>query len=311
MSLSTILSELAPRKRVLVIGAAFVDVVIGLERLPRSGEDVSAEYRGAIVGGCGFNVADVLHKLGLPFDLFLPVGGGPYGKPVREVMERNGYPVHTVVDGEDNGWCMSLVEAGGERSFITVPGLETRMREEWFAPFDIASYDYFYISGYEAEGANGEVLLRVLGRKRPDAVIVFDPGPRAEYLTPAFLKDLYGLNVMLTLNETETLRLGGGASLDAAAINLFRATGQPVVVTRGGLGACVATDTVTSVPGFAATVVDTIGAGDSHTGGILAGLLCGRPLEEAVLLANKIASVVVGRSGAATAPTLAELSAGC
>ena len=44
---------------------------------------------------------------------------------------------------------------------------------------------------------------------------------------------------------------------------------------------------------------------------ILAGLLCGRPLEEAVLLANKIASVVVGRSGAATAPTLAELSAGC
>ena len=40
------------------------------------------------------------------------------------------------------------------------------------------------------------------------------------------------------------------------------------------------------VPAFPATVVDTIGAGDSHAGGTLAGLAAGWSLADAVLLGN-------------------------
>jgi sugar/nucleoside kinase (ribokinase family) len=46
------------------------------------------------------------------------------------------------------------------------------------------------------------------------------------------------------------------------------------------------------VPAFPATVVDTIGAGDSHAGGTLAGL-AGWSLADAVLLGNAVASWVV------------------
>ncbi|MEY5302473.1 PfkB family carbohydrate kinase, partial [Salmonella enterica subsp. enterica serovar Corvallis] len=57
------------------------------------------------------------------------------------------------------------------------------------------------------------------------------------------------------------------------------------------------------VPAFPATVVDTIGAGDSHAGGVLAGLASGWPLADAVLLGNAVASWVVGHRGGDCAPT--------
>ena len=44
------------------------------------------------------------------------------------------------------------------------------------------------------------------------------------------------------------------------------------------------------VPAFPATVVDTIGAGDSHAGGTLAGLAAGWSLADAILLGNAVAS---------------------
>lgn len=57
------------------------------------------------------------------------------------------------------------------------------------------------------------------------------------------------------------------------------------------------------VPAFPATVVDTIGAGDSHAGGTLAGLAAGWSLADAVLLGNAVASWVVSHRGGDCAPT--------
>ena len=56
-------------------------------------------------------------------------------------------------------------------------------------------------------------------------------------------------------------------------------------------------------------VVDTIGSGDAHAGGVLAGLASGFTLAEAVLLGNAVASWVTAQEGAATAPQAAELRA--
>ena len=61
------------------------------------------------------------------------------------------------------------------------------------------------------------------------------------------------------------------------------------------------------IPAFPTQVVDTIGAGDSHAGGVLAGLASGLPLADAVLLGNAVASWVVGHRGGDCAPTREEL----
>ncbi|VFS47576.1 5-dehydro-2-deoxygluconokinase [Budvicia aquatica] len=58
---------------------------------------------------------------------------------------------------------------------------------------------------------------------------------------------------------------------------------------------------------FETTVVDTIGAGDSHAGGVLAGLASGWPLSEAVMLGNAVASYVVSHRGGDCAPLKEQL----
>lgn len=306
-SIEAILDCLQPKKKALIIGAAFVDVIVHVENLPRSGGDVQGKFETTTVGGCAFNVADVLHKLALSFDLMIPVGCGSYAQLVRTAMEKNGYHAVQNHDNFDNGWCISLVEPTGERTFISVPGIETKMKREWFDHFEISTYDYIYVSGYEAEGDNGLVLIDVLQKKNPAAIIIFDPGPRAPFIRPEVMQDFLTLGVIFSINRSEALALTGEKTVENAGRKLFEWSSKPAIITNGSNGAIIAGQEIICIPGFKIDVVDTIGAGDAHTGGILAGLLCDLTLAESVYLANRIAAYVVGQSGAASAPTLSAL----
>lgn len=306
-SIESILNCLQPKKKALIIGAAFVDVIVHVENLPRSGDDVQGKFEATTVGGCAFNAADVLHKLALPFDLMIPVGCGPYAQLVRAAMRKNNYSIVETKDEFDNGWCISLVEPSGERTFISVPGIETKMKREWFDDFTIGTYDYFYVSGYEAEGDNGFVLLDVLRKKKAGSKIIFDPGPRSPFIHPAVMQGFLALGVIFSINRGEALTLTGEKTMEDAGRKLCAWTSHPAIITDGDNGAIVAGQEIVRIPGFKVNVVDTIGAGDAHTGGILAGLLCDLTLAESAYLANRIASYVVGQHGAASAPTLPEL----
>jgi len=66
-------------------------------------------------------------------------------------------------------------------------------------------------------------------------------------------------------------------------------------------------DTDGLIAAVEATVVDTIGAGDSHAGGVLAGLASGWSLRDAVELGNAVASFVVSRRGGDCAPRREQL----
>ena len=178
----------------------------------------------------------------------------------------------------------------------------------WFERFDIESFDYFYVSGYQAEGENGRVILEALSRKRPDAVVVFDPGPRVHFMPRERVEDFCRLGCLFTVNADEALFMTGTTRVEDAALRLHDMSGRDAVVTDGGRGAIVADNaSVRRIPGFPVAIVDTIGSGDAHTGGVIAGLMCGLPIDECVLLANRVASVVTGREGGACAPTIDEL----
>ena len=283
--LSDILASLAPKKKAFIIGSAFVDMVINVHEMPHAGADVEGEYRKTVVGGCSFNVADVLYKLGLPFESYMPVGDGEFSRIVDRALT----------------------------TFISMFGLERKMRPEWFDRFRVADYDYLYVSGYQAEGENGAVLLGVLSRKRPDALVVFDPGPRVTSIPAERLEAFERLGCLYTVNAHEAQIMTETDTPEDAALALARRSGNPAVVTDGARGAVLAREkdgvlSVERIPGFAIDLVDTIGSGDAHTGGVIAGLLCGLPIEEAVLLANAVAAHVSASEGAATAPTREELA---
>ena len=158
MQLDGILSGLNPKHKVFILGSAVVDLVLSVNRLPKSGEDISAAFQGGKVGGCAFNVADVLTKLDLPCSTYFPVGEGMFAQIVKQEFIKRSIAISQVCNCGDNGWNLSLVEPDGERTFITMSGLECRMQKQWFDKYSFSDFDYFYLSGYQAEGENGENL---------------------------------------------------------------------------------------------------------------------------------------------------------
>lgn len=51
--------------RTLVVGAAIVDLMMKVERLPKSGEDIPCKETKTVVGGCAYNVANTLRNLNM------------------------------------------------------------------------------------------------------------------------------------------------------------------------------------------------------------------------------------------------------
>ena len=112
---------------------------------------------------------------------------------------------------------------------------------------------------------------------------------------------------MLHVNEQEALELTGAPDYREAAARLHAQTANTVIVTLGAEGAyCIEKDgTAYNTAASPVTdIVDTIGAGDSHVGTILACLTMDIPLAQAVSYANQVAAAVIQVSGASLPPHL-------
>ena len=83
-----------------------------------------------------------------------------------------------------------------------------------------------------------------------------------------------------------------------AVRELHSRTGNLVIVTLGEKGTVYYEgDELHTVPSVKTTVVDTIGAGDSHIGAVIGGLKKGLGREESIRLANRVAAAVVSVQG--------------
>ncbi|WP_162207896.1 PfkB family carbohydrate kinase [Lacticaseibacillus sharpeae] len=94
----------------------------------------------------------------------------------------------------------------------------------------------------------------------------------------------------------ELPQVAEGNTFDERIAYLHAQTHQPVVVTLGSKGTYyyAGPDDSGIVPGFKVKVVNTVGAGDTHCGGMLAGMAQGLSLTESIQLGNQLAAKVCG-----------------
>lgn len=284
-------------KRTLVLGAAFVDVLMNVPRLPLSGEDVTGNWLGNQIGGSAFNVFGALQYAHQPADLGVPVGQGSYADQINRFLKQHDLATLFEVDGKDNGWDLAMVEPNGERTFLTVPGIEQGWRPEWFEQVEMSQYDAIYLSGYEMENVQAaNVILDQLKKRRSDSVLLFDASPRIAAIDDAIIKQLKAQRAWFHCNGSELNQLTRQADLPNRVSQLTKETQSPVIVTLGNRGAFVMTNQMQTgelVPADSVPVVNTIGAGDTHCGGLLAGLNQGMAIKGAVAFANQLAGRVV------------------
>lgn len=287
-------------KSVLVIGSTCVDVIIRVDHLPKTEENLHPESQRFAIGGCAYNVANILGRAGASLTFVTPVGRqGVFGPFVREALTRLSFVSMVDLPNEQNGCCYCLVEKTGERTFCSIHGAEYTFDSAWMTPYAGQSFDYGYVCGLEVEERTGENLVAYLERA-PIGTLMYAPGPRGVRIRPERTNRLFALHPLLHLNAGEALALSGQDNLDDALRALHARTQQAVIATMGADGArCIENGVLYTVPGApAARVVDTIGAGDSHAGAVLLGLSRGMALRDALTLANRVSAAVVQTDGA-------------
>ncbi|MQM78764.1 PfkB family carbohydrate kinase [Lentilactobacillus buchneri] len=286
-------------KKVLVLGGAVVDVVVTMDKLPKSGQDLVAKYEQTVIGGNAMNVSHVMNELGQNHNVFIPTGKGPYADLVKRQLEKDGYYSLIQDDSKDCGWNLSIVEKDGERTFISIPGVESNWKSEWFKKLDITQFDLIYCSAYSLQGESGRIVVNALEKKNPAAKVFFDAGPRIGFIKQDLIDEILSLNTVLHVNRDEVKMMSGNSDIESGAKALFNQTNQPVIVTLDAKGSLLIDDEESRfINPFKAKVTDTIGAGDSHTAAMLVALAQGNDMAESVKFGNRVASEMVQQQGA-------------
>ncbi|MET0134805.1 MAG: PfkB family carbohydrate kinase [Kibdelosporangium sp.] len=274
--------------RLVHTGQVVVDLVLRVDELPPAGGDVLASEFLQTAGG-GFNVMVAAARSGAEVIYAGSHGSGNFGDIVRIALASEGITVAQPITEPDTGISVALVDATGERTFVTGPGAEGQVAE-------IASdhSDIIYVTGYSlTHRHNSDALADWL----PEApgLVLFDPGPLVADIPDDVWRRILPHVDVLSSNATEAAKL---PQVDI-----------PIRVRRDGPRGCEVTcdGKTVHIPGFPVTAVDTNGAGDAHTGVLAAELLHGNNIEDAARRANAAAAIAVTRKGPATAPTRAEI----
>lgn len=309
-------------KKILVIGSTVADIIINLDFLPTTADDVHVKSQTMSLGGCAHNVADMIRHFGAPFTLFSPVGTGLYGDFVRNQLAAKGLASPMPTPDMANGCCYCFVEESGERTFIVDHGAEYLFYREWFDQLKLEKLSCAYICGLEIEEKTGGVIVDFL--EESGLPVFYAPGPRICLIDPALMERIFDLHPVMHLNEDEICRYTGCDTISEAAEALYARTGNTIIITNGANGAYYYGDDaygdcfgggesggkddregcgegglrLVHVPPVPVDhVVDTIGAGDAHCGAVMAGLAMGLSMYDAIAKANAASSLVVANKG--------------
>src|SRR3954470_3707780 len=251
---------------VLVVGEALVDIVRRVGALdPPSAE--GEEHP----GGSPANVALGLGRLGRRVALLPRLGDDPRGRRVRPHLAASAVELvpGTVVAGPTSTATATL-DGRGVASYQFV--LDWRLPEQVELPPARALHTGS-IAAFLAPG--GDAVLELVRRSAGTMTVSYDPNARPVLMGAAELARrrveafVAASDVVKVSDEDLTWLAPGADVLDVA--RAWLALGPAlVVVTRGGEGAvAVCRDGDVSVPAPAVDVVDTVGAGDAFTAGLL------------------------------------------
>jgi sugar/nucleoside kinase (ribokinase family) len=299
--------------RLIQLSGAIVDHVFRVVAVPRAGEEATV-LGSALAAGGGFNAMAAARRSGLEVVYAGGLGDGPFAEIVARALAAEGIvAARPRRAGRDQGCCVTLIDAAGERTFVAAEGADGEATDADLAGLDLRPDDWLLLSGYAlgyagSRDALGRWLDGARGRR-----LVFDPAPLVAAIAPELRARATHAALWISANAAEAAVLTGLADPAAAAMALAadRPAGGGALLRIGAAGCWLALPGAAALhlPGHPVTAIDTNGAGDAHVGAFVAALADGAAPERAAAYANVAAALSTTRAGPATAPTRAAIHA--
>ena len=285
----------------MCLGVITIDTIALVDKYPAEDERVLAEEISRAGGGPAAVAAVAMSRLGIKSAIVGTIGDDADGKEVLRFFAQEGVDTSGISIGT-TPTAGSVIVASKEHS---ARAISTRQPVEQAAMNDaakklIAAAQWVHV---DHVGIN---RLDEAGISRGDGPqISFDAGYGVETFDPIIV-DLF-----VPTDRQMALRYPG-VDLAVALENDSIKAGNTVVATQGSAGSAgfsPETGLVTA-PGFKVDVTSTLGAGDVFHGALVAQLIQGHPLQEAMRRANAVAALsCTGLDGQSKIPTTTELDA--
>jgi len=296
--------------QILVIGSSNTDMVIKTEKLPCPGETLVGGTFLVNSGGKGANQAVAAARLGGDVTFITKRGNDLFGNKSIGLLMREGIDTQYVVKDNKNpsGVALISVDSRGRSSGVTAPG-----SNNFLSPEEIPT-KVFQSGKFKILLLQLEIPLRTVEYAAKSAFengikVIINPAP-VKNLPDELLKSIW----LITPNEKEAETLTGIKVTDnfsaEKAAQIFLEKGvRNIVISMGARGAFIKSETFTgNIPAVKVNVVDITAVGDVFNGALTAALAEGRDFRNAVIFANKAASISATRMGAqASAPFRKEI----
>ena len=233
----------------------------------------------------GQALLEVYQKHGVNTELIQELDDFPTGIVTVELTE-NGLPTFTI--GENAAW----------DNWVWNDEIEQKVES--------ADALYFGTLGQRGQSARDGIRQALEIAKASQIPRILDINLRAPFYDDILIRESIALCSVLKLSDEELERVTQACGLDSslgdtAILDELRSNFglDLVVMTRGSEGAVLISEKgVVEQPGEPATVVDTVGAGDSFTASMTLGLLEGKDYPQILKDACKVAAGVCSHAGA-------------
>ncbi|WP_295813828.1 carbohydrate kinase [uncultured Nitratireductor sp.] len=307
---------------ILCCGEALIDM------LPRHSTEDEAAFA-PYTGGAVFNSAIAIARLGVPCGFYTGLSDDLFGRMLREKLTESDVDLSlarisrrpttlafvTLVDGQAEYNFYDEGTAGRMLALSDLPEIGTDVSALLFGGISLVS---------EPCGSTYETLMT---RESADRVIMLDPNIRPAFITDtaghrARIERMVAMSDIVKISADDLEWFGETGSADQIVARWLERGPGLVILTDGGKGATAYTKSQKHfVAANPVQVVDTVGAGDTFNGALLAALemaglltkekiaaLDTEQISNAIAFAARAAAITVSRAGA-NPPWKEELSA--
>ena len=271
--------------RVCVVGSINMDLVTTTKKMPEQGETILGEDFATYPGGKGANQAIAAARLGADVYMIGAVGDDAFGRTLRTHFEKEGVLSNGIeAFGDISTGIATIILSENDNRIIVAAGANKEVTPDYIeSKLEIILNSDIILLQFEIPMETIEYVVNVADEHHIPVIV----NPAPFHTMPENL--LQGATYF-TPNEIELLAMSKMASFDSVR--------EKMIVTKGEKGVQFWKDGEKTVDSHKVPVKDTTGAGDTFNGALAVELAAGKPLEEAVKLANASAALSITKLGA-------------